>query len=242
MINPYNHLFYDESMTHQFILDILPDAQPSFTNMVVGLNALAIESARTLKPGQTLYLWGPDGSGRSHLLRASVNQDNGQYFDATTAAQDIADCASRDLPMPSLVAIDNVHKLDADSQAACFTLYNRFKELSASPHAFKLIVSGDRAPLYMPIREDLRTRLGSGLVERLTPLSDQDKFEALTTLAAELAMPLAPEVLHWLLTHNSRDIRVLWATMQALDRFALSNKRAITVPLLKTMLAEPPQS
>jgi DnaA family protein len=225
-------------MKHQLILDILPDSQPSFENMVVGYNVQAIESARNLKAGQTLYLWGPDGSGRSHLLRASTFKNGGLYFDAKTPTEQIIQCATCDLPMPPLVAIDDMHKLDLASQSASFTLYNRFKELSGGEHAFKLIVAGDRAPLNMPLREDLRTRLGSGFVERLTPLSDQDKLEALSTLTHELAMPIAPEVLQWLLTYGSRDIRVLWGTIQALDRYALSNQRAITVPLLKTMLAE----
>ena len=90
----------------------------------------------------------------------------------------------------------------------------------------------------MPLREDLRTRLGSGFTERLTPLSDQDKLEALLNLTHEQAMPITPEVLQWLLKYGSRDIRVLWGTIQSLDRYALSHQRAITVPLLKTMLAE----
>jgi DnaA family protein len=225
-------------MNHQLILDILPITQPSFDNMVRGHNAQAINAALTLEAGQTLYLWGQDGSGRTHLLRASTHKSSGLYFDATTPPELMTACATSDTAMPPVVAVDDVHKLNLASQAACFTLYNRFKEFSGSAHAFRLIVAGDRAPLNMPLREDLRTRLGSGLVERLMPLSDQDKFEALSTLAAEQAMPLSPEVLQWLLTYGSRDIRVLWGTIQALDRYALSNQRAITVPLLKTMLAE----
>jgi DnaA family protein len=225
-------------MNHQLILDILPNTQPSFDNMVVGHNAQAIETAQALEAGQTLYLWGPDGSGRTHLLRASTHARMGLYFDATTPPEHITQCATGDLAMPPLVAVDDIHKLNVASQAACFTLYNRFKELSGGEYAFRLIVAGDRAPLNMPLREDLRTRLGSDLVERLMPLSDQDKLEALSALATEQAMPLAPDVLQWLLTYGSRDIRVLWGTIQALDRYALSNQRSITIPLLKTMLAE----
>jgi DnaA-homolog protein len=230
--------FTQEPMKHQLILDILPNSQPSFDNMVVGHNAQAIESARNLKAGQTLYLWGPDGSGRSHLLKASTHTFGGLYFDDKTSAEHILQCATGNLPMPPLVAIDDMHKLDLASQSASFTLYNRFKELSGGEHAFKLIVAGDRAPLNMPLREDLRTRLGSGFTERLTPLSDQDKLEALLNLTHEQAMPITPEVLQWLLKYGSRDIRVLWGTIQSLDRYALSHQRAITVPLLKTMLAE----
>lgn len=238
------YLFYDESMTRQLILDILPDAQPTFNNMVVGQNAQAMACARSLAPGQTLYLWGQDGSGRTHLLKSCVHHYGGQLFNVQTDPLQIAQLATSEGPMPTLVAIDDVHRLNESSQAACFTLYNRFKELSHSPMAFILVVSGDRAPLSMPIREDLRTRLGSGFVQRLIPLSDQEKIQALTQLAAEQSMPLAPPVLEWLLTHGSRDIRALWATLEALDRFALEQgqDRALTLPLLKAMLAKQPHS
>ena len=72
----------------------------------------------------------------------------------------------------------------------------------------------------MPLREDLRTRLGWDLVFRLDPLSDADKLAALSAQAAERGMHLAPEIINWMLTHHERDIRKLAALIDALDRYS----------------------
>ncbi|WP_262358528.1 HdaA/DnaA family protein, partial [Bordetella pertussis] len=134
------------------------------------------------------------------------------------AAQSLRELAEADstAPMPRLVAVDDVHRM-----------------------AFALAVSGDRAPMSLPLREDLRTRLGWDLVFRLDPLSDADKLAALTAQAAERGLQLAPEVINWMLTHHERDIRKLAALLDALDRYSLATGRPITIPLLRAMLADP---
>jgi DnaA family protein len=42
----------------------------------------------------------------------------------------------------------------------------------------------------------------------------------------------------YLLTRFARDLAHLMALLEQLDEFALSHKRAVTVPLLRQMLAE----
>jgi len=49
-------------------------------------------------------------------------------------------------------------------------------------------------------------------------------------------------VLDHLLTHFSRDLGSLMDLLQRLDRFSLAQGRAVTVPLLKKMLAEAPET
>jgi DnaA family protein len=137
-----------------------------------------------------------------------------------------------------VIAVDDIQDLDEPRQAAVFALYNRWRELASTSSAFALIVTGDRAPLSMSLREDLRTRLGWDLVFRLEPLSDNDKSEALAAYAKKQGLPLSSEVLEWMLTHYSRDIRQLFALVDALDRYSLSKHRSVTVPLLRLMLAD----
>ena len=43
----------------------------------------------------------------------------------------------------------------------------------------------------------------------------------------------------YLLTHFRRDMPSLMALLDALDRFSLEQKRAVTLPLLRAMLATP---
>ena len=230
-------------MAQQLILDILPGAEPTLDNMVPGANGAALSAASELAVGTTLYVWGPDGSGRSHLLKACAHRHAGVCISPARGADSASDAIAALLDgdvMPPCVAIDDIHRLDEAAIGAVFRLYNLWRELSSSTDAFSLIVSGDRAPLQMTVREDVRSRLGWGAVYRLTPLSDDDKFAALISYAQQRGMPLSDDVLRWLLVHGSRDIRALFATLDALDRYALANHRPLTLPLLKSMMAQEP--
>jgi DnaA family protein len=89
----------------------------------------------------------------------------------------------------------------------------------------------------LPLREDLRTRLGSGLVYHLIPLSDEEKRAALTAQAEARALSLPPGAIDYLLTHATRDMRHLTAILAALDRHSLEYKRPITLPMLRIQVS-----
>lgn len=236
-------------MNRQLLLDVLPSPAATLGNYLSGQNAEALAAARALTPGHAIYFWGPEGSGRTHLLRAladapdAAQTPQGRYVcagedGADAELRELAD-ASSDAAMPRLVAVDDVHLMNEAEQSALFALYNRWRESASAGRAFALAVAGDRAPMMAPLREDLRTRLGWDLVFRLEPLSDADKLAALQVQAAGRGLQLAPEVLNWILTRCSRDMRRLSGLLDALDRYSLAARRPITVPLLRAMLADP---
>jgi DnaA family protein len=84
----------------------------------------------------------------------------------------------------------------------------------------------------------LRTRLGSGLIYRLQPLTDAEKAEAIAAQAKERALKLSPEAINYLLRHAPRDMRTLSMLVVALDQYTLEQKRAVTLPLLRELLNE----
>ena len=162
------------------------------------------------------------------------------FADTTTSSEEMmarATSATDALPL-ELITIDDIQEMTSAQQAAVFALYNRWRELAATERAFSLVVAGNCAPMMMSLREDLRTRLGWDLVFRLDPLSDAEKREALTAYALRCGLPLSEDVLDWMLTHYTRDIRQLFALVDALDRYSLSKHRTITVPLVRQMLAD----
>lgn len=227
-------------MPRQLILDLLPPPPPTLDNFVVGSNAAALDALRQWQPGRAIYLWGTPGSGRSHLLRAVGSLPSARYIDSQQADQELAQLAALDQIKAHLIAIDDVEQLGSAAQSALFALYNRWREAAATTRAFTLILTGDRAPLTMPLREDLRTRLGWDLVYRLEQLSDDDRGQALHAQAAERGLQLTPEVVNWVLTHYTRNMSHLSALLNALDRYSLERHRAITLPLLKDLLATSP--
>jgi DnaA family protein len=226
-------------MTQQLLLDILPAPPPTLENFVVGDNDAAVQGLRMLAPGRAIYLWGGAGSGRSHLLRACSRGGDARYFSARSSASSLLAFATGEEDTVTCVAVDDIGQFDAEAQGAVFALYNRWRERAATAAAFALLVSGDAAPLSMPLREDLRSRLGWDLVYRLAQLSDMDRAAALRAQAAARGMALSEEVLSWILTHYARDMGHLTALIDALDRYSLARHRPITLPLLRDLLAHP---
>ncbi|HOB97098.1 MAG TPA: DnaA/Hda family protein, partial [Aquabacterium sp.] len=84
----------------------------------------------------------------------------------------------------------------------------------------------------------LRTRLGWGHVFALQPLAEAETRAALRREADARGILLPDEVIAHLLTHFERDMAHLMALLDRLDGFSLAEKRQITVPLLRKMLAE----
>ncbi len=184
-------------------------------NFVVGRNAECVAHLRALDFPAVLYLWGEAGCGKSHLLAAAAAQ-------AAAAGT-------------TLVLADDAQDLGAPAQEALFDAFNA--TLNGGP---RLVVAGDRAPLQLQLREDLRTRLGAGLVYALEPLSDGEKRIAIQSAARARGMPLSDEFVDHLLNHFQRDMRSLMGLIDALDRYSLAAKRAVTLPLLRELLHHAP--
>lgn len=225
------------SMTQQLLLDILPGALPTLEGFVAGANQAAVDAIDALSAGHALYLWGGSGSGRSHLLRACAQAHGGHYLDARTPARWLQSLATDEDRALTLVAVDDVNDLNDAAQAALFALFNRWRAAASTADAFALLTAGDRAPLTMPLREDLRTRLGWDLVFRIEQLSDEDRAQALRDRALQRGLKLPDDVLHWILVHHDRDMGRLTALVDALDQYSLARHRPVTLPLLKELLA-----
>jgi DnaA family protein len=217
----------------QIPLPIAAREAPAFDNFLPGANAPALAHLLVLgAQAAPVYLWGVSGSGKTHLMHALARRFEDQGL--RTGWFSAADPA----PWPcadawSLIAIDNCDALDADQQHAAFTLF-----VEAATRGVLVIASGRVPPVDLALREDLRTRLGWGHVFAIQPLSEPEARAALRREADRRALFFSDDVMDHLLTRFARDLKHLMALLDRLDEFSLATKRAITVPLLKQMLAE----
>lgn len=101
-----------------------------------------------------------------------------------------------------------------------------------------MVASGNAPPVDLALREDLRTRLGWGPTFALQPLSEAETRAALRREADRRGILLGEEVIDYLLNRFARDLKNLMRLLDQLDQFALAAKRAVTVPLLRQMLAD----
>ncbi len=212
----------------QLLLGIAPEWSPTLDNFVAGRNVELLSALRhalaATEGNRGLYVWGETGSGKSHLLQAAVECARAAGQTAVYACGEVPDAAQ-------VVALDDVEKLDDEAQIALFALYNRLRE-----NGGMLLVSGTQAPAFLDLRDDLRTRLGWGLVYQVHALSDAEKAQALKQHAQARGFELPSEVTTYLLRHGRRDLPALLATLDALDEHCLRLKRAASVPLLKEVM------
>jgi DnaA family protein len=220
-------------LSEQLLLDLGPLAEPSLSNFVAGRNREVLATLRSYRQlsakERYIHLWGAPGSGRSHLLRAmAIAEDGRLLFPGAEPKQ-------WEFSEPvGLYAVDDVDQLDGAEEAALFGLIN---EARAHP-GYAVLTTASQPPLALSIREDLRTRLGWGLVYKLEVLDDVDTDSALCAHAKQLGLSLNADVRRYLLTRCERNLRFLTHLIDRLDRYALVSHRPVTLPLLRAFLLD----
>lgn len=221
----------------QLTLDITAEEPQTLDTFVVGQNQEALQFLQRLvapsttsitAPGDRfVYLWGEAGAGKSHVLHALASSTGARLIRGNQYNGDVFNFS----PDISGYLIDDCDKLSATDQIEAFSLFNQIRE-----HGGWLVTSGELPPSELSVREDLRTRLGWGLIYQLHGLSDEEKIAALTHAAQVRGLHLSGGVLPYLITHFRRDMRSLSAMLDELDRYSLETQRPITLPLLRSLL------
>ncbi len=184
-------------------------------------------AARDVRPEQRFVtLWGSAGAGKSHLLHALQAAGAAKLLTPAMSTRDFVRTAGC-----TLYLLDDCEQLSERQQHAAFNLYNQLRDEGGL-----LVAAAGQPPAGLPLREDLRTRLGWGLVYQVHGLSDDEKIAALSKSAEARGLALSAGVLPYLLTHFRRDMQSLSAMLDALDRYSLETQRPITMPLLRELL------
>ena len=203
----------------QMVLEISPPPEPAFEGFVMGRNEELVAKLKDLAAGRVaetvIYLWGERGSGRSHLLSATLR-----------AALD---------PLHLAIA-DDVDALGPGAQIALFNRINEIREAPAGRHC-TLLAAGSAPPAQLALRDDLKSRLAWGLVYQVHTITDAEKAGYLRDEALRRGLAISEDVVAYLLTHVRRDLPTLVAILAHLDEYSLSRQRALTLPLVREALA-----
>ncbi len=220
----------------QLVLDLLPAPLPTFENFVVGRNAEAknalFDAAFQAYALKVVYLWGVSGSGKTHLARAFASARHVQPSDAAALAMFSGNTA--DIADGGCYVVDGIDGNDDKAQIGLFNLING---LNAS-FGGMVLVTGSVAPRDLALRPELTSRLGNGLTFQLHTLSDEEKSAALHAHASVRGFRLPAEVTSYLLKHSRRDMASLMSMLDALDQYSIEVGREITLPMLRTLMAE----
>lgn len=226
----------------QIPLPISSEPPRSFDSFLPGANAEAWTQLTELALNHqaaaalpAIYLWGPAGSGKTHLLQSFAERLREQgrsvaWFDPDTPLPWEPDEAHR------TIVFDRCDGFDAARQQAAFALF-----VDASSRGVLVAAAGRAPPVDLPLREDLRSRLGWGHVVALQALGDEEVRAVLLSEADRRGLVLSKEATAYVLSHCPRDLASLKSLLDRADVYTLERQRPdLTVPMIKRLLDDEP--
>jgi len=229
------------SSSPQILLPLESRRGDCFEDFVPGPNqnvVLALHELLQASEG-CVFISGPEGSGKTHLLNAACNlareRSHRAFYVALGRVPQMAVDGLARLEEMDLVCIDDVDRVagSPEWENALFHFFNRFRARRG-----RLVISSSHHLSSVQFQlPDLASRLAWGLRLQLEPLNDGDKKSVLQARARSLGIELPGEVADYLLSRGSRNLLSLLAGLDAIRQEALAGKRKLTLPLARAVLA-----
>lgn len=206
-------------------------------NNLLLLNSLHQNFTQLKQP--FFYIWGTQGCGKSHLLKALANEFFAQnrtalYVPLNKSAY-FSPAVLDNLEQHELVCLDDIQCVveHTDWELALFDLFNRIRETNRT----LLLISADQSPNTLSVKlPDLASRLRWGEIYQLHALDDQQKITALQQNAHSRGIELPDETANFLLKRLDRDMHTLFDALAQLDKASLQAQRKLTIPFVKETL------
>jgi DnaA family protein len=224
----------------QIPLQLEPRRPDRFDEFVAGPNVNATAAVRQLldEPGGSLFLSGPGGSGKSHLLNALCHEarENGlaAFYIALKRLPEEAAASLEGLQVLDLVCVDDLDSVAGNPvwENALFACFNEVR----AAHGRLLVSSRQPLAALELCLPDLASRLAWGVRQNLRLPADDGKLQILEQRARALRIDLPADVQNYLLKHSKRDMSSLLLALERLKDAAFVGKRKITVPLAREIL------
>lgn len=225
----------------QLPLEVRLSDYARFNSFFVGPNAAAVHAlsgAASIRSRAMLWLWGPAGVGKTHLLQACVTAANDNGFRAVYLPlgrdTELRPAAVEGMGELDVVCVDDVGVIagQPDWERALLMLFE-----SARASDARLIMSASQAPAHCFFElADLESRFGSAAAFRLQQLSDEEKLKALQLRAKWRGFVLPDDTAGYLMKRADRSSASLFTLLDKLDREALVAQKKLSVAFVKTVL------
>jgi DnaA family protein len=229
-------------MSNQLPLALRWPTHQRFGGFKVSENGVAVDALRRAAcedMSETLYVAGPFGSGRTHLLIATCaaageSGRSAQYLPLAPLRGADAPASIRAFGGSDLLALDDVDAIAGDKTAevALFDLYNRCRAEGST-----LVFAGTAAPSQLGLTlPDLVSRLSASTQIILKPLAETERRDLLRERAASRGIEIDDSVIDWLFAREKRDLASLFSVLDRIDSASLAAQRRVTVPFLRQLL------
>ena len=246
---------YDEKQLEEFrskgkptsAMDFNP--QFSFENFIVGgSNRLAYGAAKAVseRPGDVynpLFLYGPPGVGKTHLLYAIANEFRKTNPDAQIVyikgdqfINELVDAikTGKNIEFRSkyreadLFLVDDIQFIAGKetTQEEFFHTFNKLYE----EHK-QIVMTSDRKPSDMPTLEDrLKTRFEWGLIMDIQPPDYETRMAILKNKAQSLGLDLSDDVCNYIAINVTNNVRQIEGTVKKILAYRDLNNMPLDLP------------
>ena len=226
---------------HQESLPFAIDDHGLFETFYAGPNEAAVsllKKAVLERAHEQFYVFGPHGSGKSHLLTAlfrMVHQPTLNVFYVDMPLVVRLSPLLLDVDPPSVVMLDNIEAIAGDPawELSLFGFYNRWLDMQPGVFIATATPSADRLPF---LRADLNTRFENGVTLSLERLDGAGCAEALKLRGKRRGFDIPDKVAAYLVRHCNRDMPSLIEILDRLDRASLQEQHELTIPFVRRIL------
>lgn len=229
----------------------------TFENFVVGNSnkfahaasmSVATNPANSYNP---LFIHGPSGLGKTHLLYAITNKilsnnENASiiYVKGEEFTNQLIEALSKNTPHKfrekyrhcDVLLVDDVQFISGKPsiQEEFFHTFNALYE-----NRKQIILTSDRPPKDIPLLEDrLKTRFEWGLIADIQPPDFELRIAILKRKAEDLDIQVSNDVLVFLAENIKSNIRQIEGAIKRLDAYSKLNGKSISVELAKNAVGD----
>jgi DnaA family protein len=186
-----------------------------------------------------VFIWGPEGTGKTHLLQAICHA--AQNADQRSMYVPLAKCLTHeasfleDLNMLDILCIDDIHLVAGKSEWET-ALFNLINQIRVSDSTIVIASENSTAENIFEL-PDLNSRSVWGPVYKLPRVSDDELGDVMSMHARKSGLVVSDEVKNFLLARYQRDLPKLVQALEKLSHASLQEQRKVTIPFVKKVLA-----
>ncbi len=237
--------------------EISHSSQYTFDNFIVGSSnrfAHAACTAVSQKPADSynpLFIYGPSGLGKTHLLYAITNEIHKNFPESTIIyvkgeefTNQMIESISRGLTgefrekyrKADVLLIDDIHFI-AGKEATQEEFFHTFNDLYE--HGKQIILTSDRpAKDIKNLEERLRTRFEWGISADIQPPDFELRMAIMQNKAQTLGKTFPNDVLNFLADKLTNNIRQIEGAIKKIIAFSFLNGEEITIPLVTSCISD----
>ncbi|NLY04456.1 MAG: chromosomal replication initiator protein DnaA [Campylobacter sp.] len=226
-----------------------------FSNFIVGdSNRFAYECSKSVSknPGKDfnpLFIYGPSGLGKTHLLQSIGNYciENNKTVVCVTSEQFKNDFTFhiRNQSMekfrlkyrkPDLLLVDDIQFLGSTDkiQEEFFNTFNELKQAGG-----QIVMTSDKPPKILKGFEDrLLSRFESGIITDITPPELETKIAIIKKKSEDNKIILSSKIIEYIATNMGDNIREIESSINKLNAFSTLMRTEITLEFTKSVLQD----